>query len=91
MRVSRSGSRSGETLSERPGAALVEEDEPPDRGEPPVEAGQLRVLPAGLEGADPAVDEDEVERSVADDLVGDPDVVAAGERHIVADAGAAPA
>ena len=35
------------------------------------------MLPAGLEGADPAVDEHEVERPVADDLVGDPDVAAA--------------
>ena len=58
-------------------AALVEEDEPPHRSEPPVEAGELRVLPAGLEGADPAVHEHEVERPLADDLVGDPDVAAA--------------
>jgi hypothetical protein len=60
------------------GAALVEEDESTHRRESPVERGQLRVLPARLERADPAVDEHEVERAVADDLVGDPDVGASG-------------
>ena len=65
----------GDSIGEA-GAALVEEDEPPHRREPPVERRELRVLPAGLEGADPAVDENEVDRPVADDLVGDPDVAA---------------
>ena len=58
------------------GAALVEEDQSPHRREPPVERRELRVFPAGLERADPAVDEHEVDRPVADDLVGDPDVAA---------------
>jgi hypothetical protein len=74
MRVSRSGRRSGGDAIGEAGAALVEEDEPPHRREPPIEGRKLRVFPTGLEGADPAVDENEVDRPVADDLVGDPDV-----------------
>jgi hypothetical protein len=60
------------------GPALVEEDEPPQRGKPAVEGREPRIFPAGLEGADPAVDEHEVDRPVAHDLVRDPDVVASG-------------
>ena len=60
----------GQTLRGDPireaGAALVEEDESPHRGEPPVERRELRVFPAGLERAHPAVDEDEVDRPVAE-------------------------
>jgi hypothetical protein len=59
------------------GAALVEEDESTHRREPPVKGRKLRVFPTGLERADPAMDENEVDRPVADDLVGDPDVAAA--------------
>ena len=55
----------------QPGPALVEQDQPPHRGQPPVEGRQRRPLPAGLERAHPAVHEHDVQRPVADHLVGD--------------------
>ena len=76
------GQALGRDSVREPGAAFVKEDEPPHRCQSPVEVGQLRVLPARLERADPAVDENEVDWTIADDLVGDPDVAAARVRDL---------
>ena len=64
--------------------ALVEQDQPRERGEPGEEPRVLRHLPAHLDVRDPAGHPDEVERPLADDLVGDVGVAApdvAGRRH----------
>ena len=61
-----------------PGPALVEEDQPREGREPAEEARVARLLPRQLEVGDPARDKDEVERAVADDLIGDVDVAAPG-------------
>ena len=58
-------------------AALVEEDEAREGGEAAQEAREARLAPEVLEVRDPAHDEDEVERPVADDLIGDVDLAAA--------------
>ena len=60
----------------QPGAALVEQDQAAHAREPLVEARDRGPLPAGLEAADPAVHEHDVQRPVADDLVGDREVAA---------------
>ena len=61
-----------------PGAALVEKDQPQERREPAEKGGLERVLPGQLEMSDPAGNEDEVDRPVADHLVGDVNVTALG-------------
>ena len=63
------------------GAALVEQDQPRERGEPEEEARERGLLPEVLEVRDPAHHEHEVERAVAHDLVGDVDVAAARVAH----------
>src|SRR5205823_11406522 len=60
-------------------AALVEDDQTREGGEPLEEARQRRLLPRQLDVRHPARDEDEIQRPFADDLVGDVDVAAAGE------------
>ena len=60
----------------QPGAALVEEDQARERGEPLEEARAARLLPVQLEVGDEPGHEDQVDRAVADDLVGDVDVAA---------------
>src|SRR6185437_4423241 len=60
------------------GPTLVEDDQPAERGEPPKEGGLQRVFPGQLDVCDPAGDEDEVDCSVPDHLVGEVDVAALG-------------
>ena len=56
------------------GAAPVEDDQAADGCEPPALAGQLRDLPERLDVMHPALDQHQVERAVADDLVREVDV-----------------
>src|SRR5205085_3605513 len=58
------------------GAALVERDDPAERGEPLEEPARERILPHHVDVRDPPGDEDEIERTVAEDLIGDVDVAA---------------
>ena len=62
----------------QPGAALVEEDQARERAEPLEEASERRRLPLELEVGGEAEDEDQVDRPVADDLVGDRGVAGLG-------------
>jgi hypothetical protein len=58
------------------GPTLVEHDQPAERGEPPEEGGLQGVFPGQFDVRDPAGDEDEVDRSVPDHLVGEVDLAA---------------
>ncbi len=58
------------------GAALVEADQPRERRQPLEERREARYRPVKLEMRDVAGDEDEIERAVARDLIGDVDVAA---------------
>ena len=60
----------------KPRAALVEQDQPRERGELVEEARDPRVRPLQVQVRDEARHEHEVERTVADDLVGDVDLTA---------------
>ena len=62
--------------------SLVEEQQPGKRGEPLQEPGAERVLPLQLEVPYPVVDEDEIDRPVAHDLVSDVDVSAPRESDL---------
>ena len=68
----------GETIERhrigQAGAAPVEDDQAPDRRQPPPLAGQLRDLPERLDVVHPALDQHEVERALAQDLVREVDV-----------------
>ena len=55
----------------QPAAALVEDDQARERAEPLEEASHRRRLPLELEVGGEAEDENQVDRPVADDLVGD--------------------
>src|SRR6266550_4318210 len=57
-----------------PCPALVEEDQSGERRQALEKARRLRLFPQELDVRDPAGDVDEVERPVADDLVGDVDI-----------------
>src|SRR4029453_5078287 len=57
-------------------AALVEADQARERSEPLEEVGVRRIPPVDLEVREEPGDEDQVERSVAGQLVGDVDVAA---------------
>ena len=65
-----------------PHAALVEEDQARELGEPLAEPPVRRELPCDLEMGVGALDVDEVERAVADDSVRDVDVAAAPEADL---------
>jgi hypothetical protein len=54
-----------------PGPPLVEQDEPGERPEPLEEPGEPRLLPHEFDVGDEPGDVDEVEGSIADDLVRD--------------------
>ena len=54
-------------------AALVEHDQPRERRQPAQEMGQPRLLPGHLHMRDEARHQDQVDRAVADHLVGDAD------------------
>ena len=56
-----------------PGAALVEHDQPRERRQPAQEASQARFLPGHLDVRDEARHQDEIDRTVAEHLVGDAD------------------
>ena len=58
------------------GAALVEEDQAAERRKPTEEPGDARLLPEVLDVGDPAMNEYEVDRALARDLVRDVDVSA---------------
>ena len=60
----------------QPGAALVEEDQPRERREPLGGTARTPARPRSARCARPSPDEHQVDRSVADDLVGDVDVAA---------------
>ena len=62
----------------QPGATLVEPDQSSEGPEPLVQPSGRRELPVDLEVREEAVDQDEVERTVARDLVRDVDVTALG-------------
>jgi hypothetical protein len=62
----------------QPGSALVEDDQPGERSQPTPEGGLRGVVPGQLDVGDPAGNEDEVDRPLADDLVGDVDLAALG-------------
>ena len=57
-------------------AALVENDQTREGGQPLEEARPRRLLPRQLDVRHPAGDEDQIQRPFADDLVGDVDVAA---------------
>ena len=59
-------------------AAFVEEDEARERREAAQESGERRLGPEILEMRDPAHDEDQVQRSITENLVGDVDVATTG-------------
>ena len=61
----------------QPGIALVEHDQPAERGQPPVEPRRVRVLPPQVEVADQAGHDHDVPVALAEDLVGDVHAVAA--------------
>ncbi len=68
----------------QPGAAAVEQDHAAELGQAFEEAAQHGCLPQLLDLGDPAWQEQDVERTVAGDLVGDARAVAvgvAGRRH----------
>ena len=62
----------------QPGAALVEDDQARERGEPLEEVGERGHVPEELEVGGEAEHQDEVDRPVADDLVGDRGVAGPG-------------
>ena len=64
-------------------AALVEEDQPRELAEPLAVAAELPAAPSRSPGACSALRVDEVDRAVADDAIGDVDVAAAREAHLV--------
>jgi hypothetical protein len=57
-------------------AALVEQDEAPERGQPRQEPRERRLVPEVLEVGDPAHHEDQIDRARSDHLVGDVDAAA---------------
>jgi hypothetical protein len=59
-------------------AAPVEEDQSCERGQSLQESRERRDLPPVLDVRDPAVHEDEVERTLAHDSVGEMDIAAPG-------------
>src|SRR5262249_16004065 len=59
------------------GAAFVEHDEAAEGSQPAQELGVSRILPVDIEIGDKAGNEDQIDRSVAYDLVGDANVSAA--------------
>ena len=61
------------------GPATVEVDQPGEPAQPTQEARVLGDFPDELDVVDPVVDEEEVDRTVADDLVGEMDVAVPGE------------
>lgn len=75
--------------SDRPiretGAALVEQDQPRERGEAPEQVGIARLLPVDVEVGDESGDEHEVERPLAHDLEGDVDLAVSrlGEHRLL--------
>ena len=62
----------------KPGAALVEQDEAAEGTEPPQQMGVARVLPMDVQVGDEAGHEHQVDRPVADHLIGDPNITASG-------------
>lgn len=58
------------------GAALVEQDQPRERGEPLQEPGKGRLLPRQLDVRHPAGHEYQIERTLPYDLVGNMQVAA---------------
>ena len=72
--VSRSGRRSSGTGIGEAGSPPVEDDQAPDGRQPPALAGQLRDLPERLDVMHPALDQHQVERALAHDLVREVDV-----------------
>ena len=61
-----------------PGAPLVEENQARKRGQAVQKAGDERILPLVLDVRDPAAHDDQVERRIAHDLVGDVHVATPG-------------
>src|SRR5207248_8493140 len=59
-------------------AALVEQDHPGEPREPTHPVAVKRILPREVDVRDPAGHDDEIERAIAYDLVGDVDVTALG-------------
>ena len=59
------------------GAALVEDDDTTERRQLVEQAGEGREVPHGVDVAEPLVDEDEVDRAVPEDLVGDMELAGA--------------
>jgi hypothetical protein len=60
----------------QPGATLVEPDQSGEGPEPVVQPRGRGELPVDLEMREEAMDQDEIERTVARDLIGDVDVTA---------------
>ncbi len=61
-----------------PSSALVEQDQPSEGGEAPVEGSERRVLASRLEVRNPDRDRDEVELRLANQLVSDAEIPARG-------------
>jgi hypothetical protein len=59
-------------------SALVEQDQAAEPGEPPHQVGVARLVPVDVQIGNEARHEDEIDRPVADHLVGDTDVAALG-------------
>jgi hypothetical protein len=64
------------------GASFVERDKARERRKPAKESRVVGFLPAQFQMRHPARDIDQIERSVADDLVGDVHLAASGEASL---------
>jgi hypothetical protein len=64
--------------SVEPRATLIEDDHAAERREPPHPVAVEWVLPSEIDVRNPARDDDEIERPLADDLIGNVDVAALG-------------
>jgi hypothetical protein len=65
-----------------PGAALVEQDEPAEAREPGQEMRQRRIVPGEVDVRDEPRHEDEIERPLAQHLIGDANLAAPGVARV---------
>ena len=70
--------RGGRDRVRQAGPPLVEHDQPAERREALAELGQRRHVPLGIEVAEPLVEQEDVGRALANDLVREVQVAQAG-------------
>ena len=70
--------RGGRDRIRQAGPPLVEHDQPPERGEALAELGERRHVPLRVQVAEPLVEQQDVGRALADDLVRKVEVAQAG-------------